>query len=77
MWGPVLAALLVQSIFFAGWMYRRKRSDDITRVFVRDVATNHLPHLYRSLEKIARKLDVELEETPLVQFVDFNGRKAS
>ena len=74
MWGPVIAALLVQSILFFRWWYRRQREWDVMKVFVESMAMNHLPHIYSSLEKIARKLDVELDETPMVRFVDFNGR---
>ncbi len=48
------------------------RSGEITRAFVRDIATNHLPHIYNALQKIAAQQGIELDETPLVQFVDLN-----
>jgi hypothetical protein len=51
------------------------RNDEITRAFVRDIATNHLPHIYNALQKIATRQGIDLDETPLVQFVDLNHRR--
>jgi len=42
---------------------------------VRDIATNHLPHIYTALQKIAAHQGIELDETPLVRFVDLNGHR--
>jgi len=50
------------------------RNEEITRAFVRDIATNHLPHIYNALQKIAMQQGIDLDDTPLVQFVDLNGR---
>ncbi len=44
-------------------------------LFVRDIATNHLPHIYDALHKIAAKQGITLDETPLVRFVDLNGHR--
>ena len=33
--------------------------------FVRDIATNHLPHIYSALHAIARKQGIEPSEPPL------------
>jgi hypothetical protein len=69
-------AFAVQFVLFLRWLHRRMREDEIARAFVRDVATNHLPHIYSALRLIAERQGVELEEAPLVQFVDFsNGRR--
>ena len=76
-WFAVLAALVsgaVQFVLFLRWLHRCVRNDEITRAFVRDVATNHLPHIYNALQKIAAQQGIELDETPLVRFVDLNGR---
>lgn len=54
---------------------RRRRKEEIALAFVRDMATNHLPHIYSALLKIAANQGVELDETPMVQFVDLNGDK--
>jgi len=51
------------------------RNDEITRAFVRDIATNHLPHIYNALQKIAAQQGIELDDTPLVRFVDLNGHR--
>jgi len=51
------------------------RNDEIARAFVRDIATNHLPHIYNALQKIAAQQGIELDETPLVRFVDLNGHR--
>ena len=63
----------VQFVLFLRWLHRRMRNDEITRAFVRDIATNHLPHTYNALQKIAAQQGIELDETPLVRFVDLNG----
>ncbi len=76
-WFAVLAALVsgaVQFVLFLRWLHRCVRNDEITRAFVRDIATNHLPHIYNALQKIAAQQGIELDETPLVRFVDLNGR---
>jgi hypothetical protein len=64
----------VQFVLFLRWLHRRMRNDEITRAFVRDIATNHLPHIYNALQKIAAQQGIDLDETPLVQFVDLSHR---
>jgi hypothetical protein len=75
-WVGVLTAAVsvaVQFVLFLRWLHRRMRNDEIMRAFVRDVATNHLPHIYDALHKIAARQGIALDETPLVRFVDLNG----
>ncbi len=43
--------------------------------FVRDIATNHLPHIYTALHEIAKRQGIDLPETPMVRFVDLNGHR--
>ncbi len=80
-WYGVLTAVVsvgVQFVLFLRWLHRRMRDDEIVRAFVRDVALNHLPHIYAALQAIAAEQGIELNETPLVRFVDLNGsRRAS
>jgi hypothetical protein len=67
----ILAALVpicVQFVLFLLWLHKRMRDDEIARAFVRDVATNHLPHIYNALQKIAAKQGIELDETPTRPF---------
>src|SRR3989442_14670399 len=68
-----LAPVLLQFALFLRWLHRRMRDDEITRAFVRDVAQNHLPHVYSALRAIAAEQGITLEEPPLVQFLDLNG----
>ena len=74
-WLAILIPIAVQFLIFLRWLHRRMRNDEITRAFVRDIATNHLPHIYNALQKIATQQGITLDETPLVQFVDLNSRK--
>ena len=74
-WLATLIPVAVQFVVFLRWLHRRMRNDEITRAFVRDIATNHLPHIYSALQKIAAQQGIELDETPLVQFVDLNHRR--
>lgn len=75
-WYGLLTALFaggVQFVLFLRWLHRRMRDDEITRTFVRDIATNHLPHIYSALRQIAQEQGIELEEPPLVRFIDLRG----
>jgi len=77
-WSALFAAVLtvsVQFVLFLRWLHRRMRNDEIARAFIHDVATNHLPHIYNALQKIAAGQGIELDETPLVRFVDLNGHR--
>ena len=76
-WLTTLVPVLVQFIVFLRWLHRRMRNDEITHAFVRDIATNHLPHIYNALQKIAAEQGIVLDETPLVQFVDLSHRPKS
>jgi hypothetical protein len=75
-WFAILSALVpvaVQFVLFLRWLHRRMRNDEITRAFVRDIATNHLPHIYSALREIAQQQGIELSEPPLVRFIDLHG----
>ncbi len=79
-WIGIVTALVsagVQFVLFLRWLHRRMRNDEIVRAFVRDIATNHLPHIYNALQKIAAQQGIELDETPLVRFVDLNSHRRS
>jgi len=77
-WYGLLAAVTsigVQFVLFLRWLHRRVRNDEIARAFIHDMAMNHLPHIYDALHKIAARQGITLDETPLVRFVDLNGRR--
>ena len=76
-WLTAIIPVVVQFVVFLRWLHRRMRNDEITRAFVRDIATNHLPHIYNALQKIAAGQGIALDETPLVQFVDLSHRRRS
>jgi len=65
---------LVQFAIFLRWLHRRTRDDEIRRAFIRDMAVNHLPHVYHALRQIASHLGLELQEPPPVQFIELNGQ---
>lgn len=71
----ILVPLSAQFVVFLRWLHRRMRNDEIMRAFVRDVATNHLPHIYDALRQIAAQQGIELQSPPLVRFLDLNGRR--
>ncbi len=63
----------LQFVLFLRWLHRRMRDDEISRVFVRDMALIHLPHIYAALQQIAVRQGIDLAETPVVHFSDVNG----
>ena len=72
----VVFSLGAQLVVFLRWMHRRMRDDEIQRVFVRDLALRHLPNIYRALHTIAEQQGIELDETPIVNYVDLrNGSR--
>lgn len=78
-WYSILGALLsagVQLVVFLRWLHRRMRDDEINRAFIRDVATNHLPHIYSALRQIAEEKGIKLEDPPLLRFVDLRSHNS-
>ena len=76
-WWTLAFSALVQLVLFLRWLYRRIRDDQITRVFVRDMATNHLPHIYHVLRCLAAHHGIEIDDPPPVHFLELNGRGKS
>jgi hypothetical protein len=74
-WLVLAFSTCVQLSLFIRWLHRRMRDDEIRRAFVRDMALNHLPHLYHALRQIAAQLSIELKDPPPVQFLDLNGKR--
>jgi len=63
----------VQFCLFLRWLYRRIRNDEMTRTFVEDMATSHLPHIYVLLEKLCEEKDIETAPSPQIRWIDLNG----
>jgi hypothetical protein len=77
-WFAIVAAIVsgaVQFVVFLRWLHRRMRNDEIIGAFVRDIAANHLPHIYTALHEIAKRQGITLPETPMVRFVDLNSHR--
>ena len=69
----VVFSMGAQLVVFLRWMHRRMRDDEIQRVFVRDLALRHLPNIYRALHTIAKQQGIQLEEMPMVNYVDMRN----
>ena len=72
-WLMIAFALLTQFFVFVRWLHRRMRDAEISRVFLCDIAANHLPHIYHALQLIAQEHGIELSDTPPVRFMELNG----
>jgi len=67
-------AVAVQFVLFLRWLYRRIRNDELMRVFVQDMAMNHLPHIYAALHELCKLQGIELSEQPRILWIDLNGK---
>jgi hypothetical protein len=72
-WWTFALTSLVQFVLFLRWLYRRIRNDEMTRAFVEDMATNHLPHVYRLLEQLCDEKGIEVAPSPPIRWIDLNG----
>ena len=72
-WWTVGSASIVQFVLFLRWLYRRVRNDEMTRAFVEDMATNHLPHIYSLLERLCEQRGIERAPLPPIRWVDWHG----
>jgi hypothetical protein len=68
---------VTQLCVFLRWLHRRLRDAAIERAFIRDMALNHLPHIYHVLRLIATYHGVEIDDPPPVRFLELNGREKS
>ncbi len=75
-WWAIGLGALVQCGFFLRWLYRRVRNEELTRAFVRDMATSHLPHIYDRLERLCEQQGIERSPSPPIRWVDLNGRRS-
>jgi hypothetical protein len=75
-WWTFGLASVVQLVLFLRWLYRRIRNEEIVRAFVKDMATNHLPHIYSLLEKICDQQGIERRKpVPPIRWVDLNHHR--
>ena len=74
-WWMAGLASAVQLVLFLRWLYRHIRNEEITRSFVEDMATNHLPHIYELLERICEKQGIDRHKpTPPIRWMELNRR---
>jgi hypothetical protein len=73
-WLVLALSAMVQLILVLRWLHRIARDDEINRAFVRDMAMNHLPHIYHALRQLAAHLGIEIAEPPAVRFVEIEGK---
>jgi hypothetical protein len=75
-WWTFGLASIVQLVLFLRWFYRRIRNEELMRAFVKDMATNHLPHIYNLLEKICDRQGIERHKSaPPIRWVDLNHHR--
>jgi hypothetical protein len=75
-WPALLTAFAsagVQFVLFLRWLHRRMRDDEINRAFLRDLALNHLPHIYDVLQTICQQQGTKTRPAPTVRYVDLHG----
>jgi len=72
-WCTFTLVSLVQLVLFLRWLYRRIRDDEVNRAFVRDMATNHLPHIYDLLLKLCDQQGIEHGAPPPIRWLDLDG----
>lgn len=71
-WLTPVFLFIVQLILFMRWLHRRIRNDEITRVFVEDIALNHLPHIYELLRRLCRNQGIDGDKPPIVRWLNMN-----
>lgn len=72
----VLAIIGLLGIGFgvAKYYFNLTQDNRIERKFIYSIATNHLPHIYTALRLIAKKLDIDVDEHPNIDFIDLNQK---
>jgi hypothetical protein len=74
-WWTSTLLFAAQFVVFLRWLYRRIRNDEVTRTFVQDIATNHLPHIYELLQRLCRQQGIDGTNPPIVRWIDLNEPK--
>jgi hypothetical protein len=71
-WILGIFTVLTQFFIFLRWLHRRLRDEEIVRVFIREMAFNHLPYIYQTLRLIAEQVDAKAPAPPPVSFLEFD-----
>jgi hypothetical protein len=65
-------AAAVQFFLFLRWLYRRIRNDELLRMFVEDMALNHLPHIYERLKQLCDQQGIAHQDSPPIRWINLN-----
>lgn len=71
-WWAIGISALAQFALFLRWLYRHIRNEDVNRAFVEDMATNHLPHIYDLLVKLADEQGIDHSAPPPIRWIDLS-----
>jgi hypothetical protein len=74
-WWTIGFAVIVQLALFVRWLYRRIRNDELLQIFVEDMATSHLPHIYELLLKLCEQQGIERLPRPSIRWVDVDKNR--
>jgi hypothetical protein len=74
-WWTIGFAVIVQLALFVRWLYRRIRNDELLQIFVEDMATSHLPHIYELLLKLCEQQGNERLPRPSIRWVDVDKNR--
>jgi hypothetical protein len=75
-WFVIGFTMLTQFFVFVRWLHRRMRDAEIARTFAHDLATNHLPQIYRVLQLLAEHHGIKIPNPPPVRFIELNGQQS-
>lgn len=69
-WWTFALTFIIQLVLFTRWLYRRVRNDELTRLFLQDMAANHLPHIYDLLDKMCDRQGIDRSPPPPIRLLD-------
>lgn len=71
----LVISILTAAGIFVWFVVERIIESRVQRKFIRDIAINHLPHIYDGLHKLCGQAGIQLECPPAIQFI--NGKTGS
>jgi hypothetical protein len=71
-WRTVALASVLQFMLLLRWRCLRIRNGEVTRKFIEGMATSHLPHICRQLEKLRDEKGIETPPEPPIRSVNLN-----
>jgi hypothetical protein len=71
-WRTVALTSGLQFMLLLRWLCLRIRNGEVTRKFIEGMATSHLPHICRQLEKLRDEKGIETPPEPPIRSVNLN-----